>query len=145
VVSDVFLGDTMAGGISLMSQGKALDIPVIVITSKADLDVARSCLKFGVHKFMEKPLDIDALIQSLTDAWENPRGLSTIVERYLEAHGLTETEKKISRLALKGLSNREIAEVNGNTEKTVKFHMTVIFHKCGVGSRGEFFNSILPT
>jgi DNA-binding CsgD family transcriptional regulator len=67
------------------------------------------------------------------------------VERYLDIHGLTKTERKIARLALKGLSNREIANVNGNTEKTVKFHMTIIYDKCQVGSRSEFFNSILPT
>lgn len=145
VVSDVFLGKTMTAGLGLISRLKELDIPVIAITAKADLEVARNCLNSSVHRFIEKPFDINTLIQSLVDAWENPRCLSTLVERYLDVNGLTETERKISRLALKGLSNKEIAEVNGNTEKTVKFHMTVIYHKCNVGSRGEFFNSILPT
>ena len=145
VVTDIFLEDPLRNGLSLISELKRMDIPTIVITSKADLEMAKNCLNSGVHQFLEKPFEIDHLIQSLTDAWENPRGLSTIVERFFETNGLTETENKIARLALKGLSNREIAEVNGNTEKTVKFHMTVIYDKCNVGSRGEFFNSILPT
>ncbi|MDB5038611.1 MAG: Two-component response regulator [Bacteriovoracaceae bacterium] len=145
VVSDIFLDDSKTGGLDLVSKVKELDIPVIVITAKADLEMAKKCLNSGVHQFLEKPFEIDQLIQSLTDVWENPRGLSTLVERFLESNCLTETEKKIARLALKGLSNREIADVNGNTEKTVKFHMTVIYDKCNVGSRGEFFNSVVPT
>lgn len=145
VVSDVFLEETMTAGLGLISRLKELDIPVVVITAKADLEVARNCLRSSVHEFIEKPFEIDRLIQSITNAWENPRHLSTLVEHYLDAHGLTETEKKISRLVLKGLSNREIAVVNGNTEKTIKFHMTVIYQKCNVSSRTEFFSSILPT
>jgi len=145
VVSDIYLGESMNDGLEFISRCKELDIPVIAITAKADLRMAKDCLNSGVHRFLEKPFEMDQLIQSLTEVWENPRGLSILVERYLEANGLTETERKISRLCLKGLSNREIAAVNGNTEKTVKFHMTVIYDKCSVGSRGEFFNSILPT
>lgn len=144
VVSDIFLDESMEGGIRFINQVRKREIPVIVMTAHVDLAVARECLQVGVSRFMEKPFAIDDLVQSISEAWENPRGLSTIVERFLETHGLTETEKKISRLVLKGLSNREVAEVSGSTEKTVKFHMTVIYHKCSVGSRGEFFNSIFP-
>jgi DNA-binding NarL/FixJ family response regulator len=145
VVSDIYLSDDKSDGIKFINSCKELDIPVIAITAKADLKIAKDCINSGVHNFLEKPFEMDQLIQSLTEAWENPRGLSVLVERYLEANGLTETERKISRLCLKGLSNREIAEVNGNTEKTIKFHMTSIYDKCQVSSRGEFFNSILPT
>jgi DNA-binding NarL/FixJ family response regulator len=145
VVTDIFLSDPEKSGLTLIEKLKSLDIPAIVITSKADLAIAKSCLNSGVHQFLEKPFEIDQLLQSLSDVWENPRGLSTLVERFLESNGLTEKEKEIARLALKGLSNREIAEVNGNTEKTIKFHMTVIYDKCNVGSRSELFNAILPT
>ena len=58
---------------------------------------------------------------------------------------MTDKEREVSRLLFKGLSNKEIAEVLGVTEKTVKFHVTGIFDKAGVKSRSEFLSTVFPT
>ena len=49
--------------------------------------------------------------------------------------GLTEREAAILRAAARGLSNRAIARELWVTEQTVKFHLTNVFRKLGVGNR----------
>ena len=47
----------------------------------------------------------------------------------------TRAERRVHELALKGLSNLEIAFELSVHEKTVKFHMTSVYKKTGVDSR----------
>lgn len=48
---------------------------------------------------------------------------------------LTAREKEVARRASKGVTNRQIAEALGITERTVKEHMGSIFRKLGVRDR----------
>lgn len=50
---------------------------------------------------------------------------------------LSKREQFILDNLAKGLRNKEIAEVSQVTEKTVKFHLTNIYKKLGVKSRGQ--------
>jgi len=62
-----------------------------------------------------------------------------IVEREHEpaAHGLTEREVVILQAVARGLPNRAIGTELWVTEQTVKFHLTNIYRKLGVGNRTE--------
>ena len=57
-----------------------------------------------------------------------PRGL-------LEPANLTRAEKAIATQVVSGLRNREVAEILGLSEGTVKVHVHNIFRKLGVNSR----------
>jgi DNA-binding NarL/FixJ family response regulator len=70
--------------------------------------------------------------------------LATIRDQSLSKAGLTPKEQDIARLLLKGLSTPEIAKTVGNSEKTVKQHISVIYEKSGVHSRPEFFYHVFP-
>jgi DNA-binding NarL/FixJ family response regulator len=48
---------------------------------------------------------------------------------------LTERETEVLRLMAEGLSNREISEVLGNSDATVKTHVSTILSKLGVRDR----------
>lgn len=50
---------------------------------------------------------------------------------------MTQREQEVVELVLRGLSNAAIAEILFVAEKTIKFHLTNIFIKCGVKSRSE--------
>jgi two-component system, NarL family, response regulator LiaR len=52
---------------------------------------------------------------------------------------LTEKELTVARLLLDGLSSSEIAELEHNSPKTIRQHVTQIYAKCGVASRAQFF------
>ena len=51
------------------------------------------------------------------------------------ATGLTPTEERIARLAVTGLTNREIADRTFLSPKTVEVNLTRIYRKLGVRSR----------
>jgi DNA-binding NarL/FixJ family response regulator len=59
------------------------------------------------------------------------------VERSCEEFGLTARELEILRLVAGGLSNARIAAKLWVTEQTVKFHLSNVYRKLGVGNRTE--------
>jgi DNA-binding NarL/FixJ family response regulator len=67
------------------------------------------------------------------------RGLPALENSELEAlsFGLTPRELTIVKALPRGLSNKQIAAELWVTEQTVKFHLTNIYRKIGVGNRVE--------
>lgn len=147
VVTDIFLSSDRDAkeGLRIVKEAGSAGVPVIIMTSAADFEIAHTGLNYGAIHLLEKPFKAESLKQLLENIWEEPKGLASLAERFFEYHSLTKKEKEIARMLLKGLSNREIGEICGNTEKTIKFHLTIIFDKCGVKTRTELFNSIFPT
>ncbi len=50
---------------------------------------------------------------------------------------LTESERQVTELTLKGLSNEEIATLRNVSHRTVANQLQAIYRKLGVGSRAE--------
>lgn len=144
LVTDIFL-ESGPQGIEILKRIESIGTPVIVISSAADLKIAKEALNHGASYLLEKPFEPDELIKILENIWEEPKGLHSMIERFLDIHQLTPKEKEVVRLILKGLSNKEVASIGGNTDRTIKFHLTSIFSKCGVKSRTELFNAIFPS
>lgn len=63
--------------------------------------------------------------------------LEEALNRQFATWKLTEAEQEISRLILKGLSNREISEIRSSSEKTIKQQTTSIYRKTGLSSRSQ--------
>jgi DNA-binding NarL/FixJ family response regulator len=59
------------------------------------------------------------------------------IERSSDEFGLTARELEILRLVAGGLSNARIAAKLWVTEQTVKFHLSNVYRKLGVGNRTE--------
>jgi DNA-binding NarL/FixJ family response regulator len=57
--------------------------------------------------------------------------------RTVRSLGLTDREHEIVRLVAEAAGNKEIADLLGISEKTVKNHLTHIFDKLGVSGRLE--------
>ena len=56
---------------------------------------------------------------------------------------LTDRERDVGKLMLRGLSNESIARELGISPETVKTHVRSIFEKSGTHSRGEFLSGAL--
>jgi len=58
---------------------------------------------------------------------------------------LSQIEKDILKMVIKGMMNKQIAAVRGVTEDTIKNEVTSIFNKLGVNRRGELILKIVVT
>jgi len=145
LVADIFLQSDRANGLGLISQAKACGVPSVIITSHLSTEIAKQGLNEGADALLEKPFDVKDLVKCLNDIWENPRGMIGRREHFFDMQKLTEKEKEIARLVVKGLSNQEVANVSGTSVATVKFYTNQIFEKCDVHSRAELCNTIFPT
>ncbi|HEY1537159.1 MAG TPA: response regulator [Polyangiaceae bacterium] len=141
VVTDVVLGHEAQGGLELMTQLRALGVraPVVVITAYADVEKLKFALNEGAAHFLEKPFRAPQLLAVIERVLSNSRPLNHAVEELLARAQLTEKERAVARLLLDGLSSNEIAELEQNSPKTIRQHVTQIYAKCGVASRAQFF------
>lgn len=76
------------------------------------------------------------------------RGLGETIERQLDRWGLTEAEKEVAVLVLKGLSLKEVADVRGTSERTVRSQSQAVYAKAGLEGRAAlsafFLEDLLP-
>jgi DNA-binding CsgD family transcriptional regulator len=64
--------------------------------------------------------------------------LARVLQVQFEEWSLTQTEKEVALLLLKGLSFKEIASVRSTLEKTVRQQASSIYKKAGVSGRHSF-------
>ena len=61
----------------------------------------------------------------------------------LEWLELTAAEREVAALALRGLSNRDIAVRRGARERTVANQLASVFRKLGISSRSELAKALI--
>lgn len=72
-----------------------------------------------------------------TQAADLISGLSAAIDDQLQRWGLSEAEKEIALLLLKGLSHKEIAEIREVSEATVRQQAGAIYRKAGLSGRRD--------
>ena len=112
--------------------------PIILITGHADVEMAVKAMHQGAFDFLSKPFDPFLLTQKIDKALEKSNALmqqNSFLKDY-EQHfaTLTEQEKKVCSLILENLTNREIAELLGNSTRTIEIHRASVFKKMHVDS-----------
>ncbi len=71
------------------------------------------------------------------DAGEFLRGLGAAIDAQFERWGLSTAEREVALLLLKGLAHKDIAEVRGTSEKTVRQQALALYRKAGLSGRAE--------
>ncbi len=147
VITDIMLDTGKPDGLEILRkiEQAGMPSPVVVISAFADQTRVKEALDHGAAYLLEKPFSTSDLKRVLERLWEEPKGLIGARERALNQATLTNKECEVARLLLKGLSTQEMARLTGNSEKTLKQHISTIYEKCGVSSRTEFFHYIFPT
>lgn len=64
-------------------------------------------------------------------------GLVQAIDRQFEGWGLSPAEREVGFLLLKGLALKELAEVRGTSERTVRQQAQAIYRKAGLSGRAE--------
>jgi two-component system, LuxR family, response regulator FixJ len=116
-------------GIELLHQAKKIApwIPVIIMTSYAEIPIAIQSVKGGAFDFIEKPFTIETLLHVVDLALrQNQLNDSTV------GKPLTKTEKIVLKLILDGMSNKEIAYTLKRSERTIEVHRSHIMSKLNV-------------
>jgi len=82
------------------------------------------------------------------EAREALDGLGVAIDRQFARWELTEAEREVAALLLKGLSHKEVAEVRGTSERTARQQALGIYRKADVAGRAElsafFLEDLLP-
>jgi FixJ family two-component response regulator len=143
-VTDVVLGSDDRAGLRLMAELREAGIhaPVIVITAYADVEKVKIALNEGAAHLLEKPFRAPQLVEAIERARSHGGDARHAVEQVLTRANLTVKERTVALHLLEGLSSNEIAEIEHNSAKTIRQHVSQIYAKCGVGSRAEFFRLV---
>ncbi len=144
VVTDVVLGNDDRGGLALMPKLHDVGVraPIIVITAFADVEKVKIALNQGAAHLLEKPFNAAELVAAIERVRAHGGDVAHAVEQVLTRAHLTDKERTVALHLLNGLSSSEIAAVENNSPKTIRQHVSQIYAKCGVTSRGELFRLV---
>ena len=123
-------------------QQKLLDLnrttPIIFISGESHPQQIINALKKGALDFLIKPFNVEDLLAAISKALEFDKRqqirLSTIFETKQFFLTLTQREKQVCSLLVKGLLNKQIALELGTVKATIKVHKSKVMDKMGVGS-----------
>lgn len=94
-------------------------------------------LKYGAFDYLQKPIDIDELKNTINRFNENSFLTSLNNEDGKIIHELSDREKEIVSLLTKGKTSKEISTSLGITKNTVDTHRRKILEKTGLSSTLE--------
>jgi DNA-binding NarL/FixJ family response regulator len=144
IVTDVVLGNDDRGGLHLLRAIKQqeLNIPVVVITAYADVEKLKFALNEGAAHLIEKPFKAGDLTDAIERVLASSGEGQAAFERLFENVQLTEKERVVARHLLAGLTSNEIADLERNSPKTIRQHVSQIYAKCCVSNRAEFLSLV---
>jgi DNA-binding NarL/FixJ family response regulator len=145
VVVDLMLPDM--NGFSLLSvlAKRFPDVPAIVVSAMDDATSIRRAIKGGASGFVSKSSSGETLCEAVRTVLDGgvylpdiegapgKRGAAPVNERF----GLTPAQTRVMELLAQGKTNREIADLLGLSEGTVKVHMSAIFRALKVNNRAQ--------
>lgn len=97
---------------------------------------------FALKNNLTKERELSAKLREESSHWKSSskmflEGLSQSIDSQLEKWGLTDAEKEVAFLLIKGFSLKEIAEHRSTAEKTTRTQATAIYAKSGLSGRSQ--------
>lgn len=98
--------------------------------------------RFKLQHSLIREQEFSEKLQTESDKWKEvskkyTAGLSIEIEKQLSSWNLTEAEREIAFLLVKGFSNKEIARLRGTSIATVRTQTNAVYSKSGLSGRSE--------
>ena len=118
-----------------------IPIPIIFITGHGDIPMSVQAMKAGAVEFLTKPFRDQDLLDAIRIALEKDRAirqqeaeLAVLRERF---ESLTQREREVVDMVVRGKLNKQIAAELGTAENTVKVHRSRAMEKMQAQSLAE--------
>lgn len=138
VIVDV--GASGMGGLQLVHEmaQRGWLLPAIFLGNHGDVPMSVRAIKAGAVDFLTRPVARTALLESVRLALAECENLHVQAAANRSAAdrmaSLTDRERDVMLLAVKGYSNKQIARDLGISHRTVEIHKSHIMHKTGTSS-----------
>lgn len=120
---------------------EASDLPVVMLTGHANVDLCRRAFKGGAMEFLQKPVDDDIFLDAVQTA---VRGHIASRERLAVTQAAAERlarlstrEHEVFERIVQGLSNKEIAREFDLSPRTVETYRANVFSKLEADSLAQ--------
>jgi len=116
-------------------------VPLILITGHGDVETAVKAIKMGAFDFLEKPFDERKLVEAIRlvgeRAAETSRQDAYAIEVTRRLASLSDRQREVFDLAVRGVSNKEIADHLGISSRTVEIHRAWVMERMGARNLAE--------
>lgn len=120
---------------------EASDLPVVILTGHANVDLCRRAFKGGAMEFLQKPVDDDVFLDAVQSA---VRGHIARRERLAVTQAaadrlarLSTREHEVLERIVQGMSNKEIAREFDLSPRTVETYRANVFAKLEADSLAQ--------
>jgi FixJ family two-component response regulator len=117
----------------IAARGTAATLPIIFITGYGDIPTTVRAMKGGAVEFLTKPLDEDVLLAAVELALDRSRAalaheseVHLLQQRFA---GLSNREREVMQMVVRGMLNKQVACELGISEITVKAHRGRVMRK----------------
>ena len=117
---------------------RGIDLPIIFISGHGDVRMSVKAVKAGAIDFLEKPFSNEDLLVSIREAFlyadDSKKRRELVAGLKVRHASLTAREEEVLQHVVAGMSNRNLAELLGVSDRTVEVHRSRVMKKMGAAS-----------